>query len=166
MVELINKSPSINKRHEDPVFLVKTQYLFDAIFLLAQRWNKIFDNSLLKKLDLTTKQWLFLVRIDNGFSIDPSFQEIAVSLSTTHQNVKQIAKLLETKDYLEIYSDFKDKRVKRVKLKQKATSLEIFDKKRDIARLFDELGKKEVNTLFELVMKLELNSAELHDARN
>ena len=159
MVELINK------KYEDPVFLVKTQYLFDAIFLLAQRWNKIFDNSLLKKLDLTTKQWLFLVRVDTAFSTAPSFQDIAKSLSTTHQNVKQIAKLLETKEYLEIYSDFKDKRVKRVKLKRKATSLEIFDKKRDIAKLFEGLAKKEVSTLFDLIMKLELRSSELHDAK-
>ncbi|MFW9944658.1 MAG: MarR family winged helix-turn-helix transcriptional regulator [Candidatus Sifarchaeia archaeon] len=82
---------------------------FGLLFLLGRRFEYITD-SILKKDGLTTKQLLALIVIDRGFDVLPSVSQVAELLSTSHQNVKQIAHQLERKGFLEMVRDENDKR--------------------------------------------------------
>ncbi|UCH04447.1 MAG: MarR family transcriptional regulator [Candidatus Thorarchaeota archaeon] len=82
---------------------------FGLLFLLTRRFEYITD-SILKKDGLTTKQLLALIVIDRGFDERPSISQVAELLSTSHQNVKQIAHQLERRGFLEMARDENDRR--------------------------------------------------------
>lgn len=73
--------------------------IFGKIFLLCHRMEYIADKEL-KKDNLTARQWLLIATIEKLFEYPPAINEVADKLSTSHQNVKQIANQLEKKDSL------------------------------------------------------------------
>ena len=155
------KEKSRKKKEYDMIHLIKTQYILDAMFLLTQRWSNIIDKKL-KEKNLTATQLLFLLKLDKGFSKHPSFTEVGEAMSISHQNVKQIAKILEKKELLEIYQDAKDRRTKRIALhyETKKMLINMEQEKKTIAELFDVLSEKEVEELFSVIKRLEMHSYE------
>ena len=129
---------------------------FGFIFLLSQRIEYITDR-ILAEDDLTTKQLLTLIAIEEGFQDPPSISDIAEMLSTTHQNVKKIAVQLEKKGFIEIFKDERDRR--RSLLKTTKKSAEYWKSRAPehleaIQRLFTPLSGEELRTFAALLTKL------------
>jgi len=68
-------------------------------FIVEQRWRYIIEKEL-EPDGITAKQWLMLIVIGNAFRSPPSIQEVADAMSTTHQNVKQIAASMERRGFM------------------------------------------------------------------
>jgi DNA-binding MarR family transcriptional regulator len=83
--------------------------IFGSIFLLSQKLQYITDDAL-SKHNLTTKQFLVLGAVDTVFDDPPSLNDVATVLATSHQNVKQLAKQLEKKGFMEFQRDPHDRR--------------------------------------------------------
>ena len=120
--------------------------LFGMIFMLAQRWQYIGDREL-KDSGVTTKQWFLLVTLHALFDAPPNLNELALTMGSTRQNVKQLAINLEKQGFIEIYQDMHDKRVQRFKLTPKNQTF--WDKRADsddrfIKSLFAELPAGEI----------------------
>lgn len=126
------------------------KYILVFIFLIQQRWDYIINKEFIKN-QITTKQWLFLVILSNAFTQPPSMQEMATAMSTSHQNVKQLAIRLENKEMIKIERDPTNKRILCLKTTEKHDE---FWKKRDdtdvefIKKLFNDLDYGQLKDLF------------------
>ncbi|HQY62924.1 MAG: MarR family transcriptional regulator [Myxococcales bacterium] len=81
---------------------------FRLLFTVSARLRARMDRLL---APITTQQAAVLTVIGAGA---PSVSEVAAALSTTHQNVKQVALALERKGFVRIEGDPRDKRVRRL----------------------------------------------------
>lgn len=132
------------------------RYILVALFLIEQRWKYIVGREFLPE-NITPKQWLFLVILGNVFERPPSMQEMAEAMSTTHQNVKQLAVRLEEKGFIRIKPD-RDRRILRL---ETTPRFHEFWSRRDekdraaVGSLFESLDDDEVEDLFRIFAKLE-----------
>lgn len=135
------------------------------IFLLERRLEYLFDK-VLEPHNLTTKQWLLLSVVDKSEGGQPSLQEVARQLNTSHQNVKAIAVNLEKRGFLTMQKDAVDKRVTRLAVTpisdsfwqlREATDTEMFNK------IFKHLTADEIKMLSPLLFKLLYGIQELTD---
>ena len=129
---------------------------FGFIFLLSQRFEYITDQVLAGD-NLTTKQLLALIAIEQGFEGPPSISQVAEVLSTTHQNVKKLALQLEKKGFIEIYKDEQDRRRSLLKTTQK--NRDYWDSRaaehlEAIQKLFSSLSNEEIRKFAILLNKL------------
>ncbi len=133
--------------------------MFDAyalLFLLSHRFEYLTDKELAKD-GLTTKQFLTIVTIGKAFGYAPSLKEVAAVLSTSHQNVKQIALQLVKKGFIKIEEDEQDKRKLVLKLTQK--NKEYWDStaqrhEATISSMFNALNDEEIQVFHRLISKL------------
>jgi len=133
--------------------------IFGKIFFLSNRLEYLGDNEL-RKEGLTTKQWQLIAVTGKYFTLPPSVSEVAEVLSTTHQNVKQIALKLQKKGFISIDKDEKDKRVLRIRLTEKNTEYWESKSTDDVAfisSLFYGLSDQEIQKLYELLNKIQNN---------
>ncbi|NYT04376.1 MAG: MarR family transcriptional regulator [Candidatus Methanofastidiosa archaeon] len=133
--------------------------IFGKIFFLNNRLEYLGDNEL-RKDGLTTKQWQLIAVTGKYFTYPPSVSEVAEVLSTTHQNVKQLALKLQEKGFISIEKDQKDRRVLRLRLTEK--NREYWESNSDediffISSLFTTLTDQELKDLYRLLNKLEEN---------
>lgn len=87
--------------------------IFAKSFLLTRKWEVIF-NRMKPEDDLTLKQLMLIIVVNNAFEQAPTIKEVAAALSTSHQNVKAILKQLEKKNFVKLITDTQDKRITRV----------------------------------------------------
>lgn len=135
----------------------KRDFLFSSFSQLDKKWRAIFDRRI-AKLGLSYVQYQMLEILTGRFNYPPAFKETAAVMETSHQNVKQIALILAAKGFVEMKPDTKDGRVIRIHITKSAEELvENFrQKKKDLIRsFFDELDDPEIETLFDLLLKLE-----------
>lgn len=133
--------------------------IFGKIFFMSNRLEYLGDNEL-RKDDLTTKQWQLIAVTGKYFTYPPSVSEVAEVLSTTHQNVKQIALKLQEKGLISIEKDEKDKRVLRLRTTEKNRRYWESKSSEDVAfisALFYEMTDKEIQDLFFLLNKVQKN---------
>lgn len=133
--------------------------IFGKIFFMSNRLEYLGDNEL-RKDDLTTKQWQLIAVTGKYFTYPPSVSEVAEVLSTTHQNVKQIALKLQEKGLISIEKDEKDKRVLRLRITEKNRRYWESKSSEDVAfisALFHEMTDKEIQDLFFLLNKVQKN---------
>jgi DNA-binding MarR family transcriptional regulator len=131
--------------------------IFGKIFFLSNRLEYLGDNDL-RKDGLTTKQWQLIAVTGKYFTYPPSVSEVAEVLSTTHQNIKQIALKLQEKGFISIEKDEKDRRVLRLRLTEKNRKYWESKSNQDIEfinSLFSALTEKEIQELYALLNKLE-----------
>ena len=86
--------------------------------MIEQRWRYVIDKEM-EPDGMTSKQWLMIIMISAGFKQPPSIREVADVMSTTHQNVKQIAANMERRGFLTLERDEKNKRIIRLKVTDK-----------------------------------------------
>ena len=144
-----------------------TQYLFGALFLIANKVDTLLGREF-KKFDITTKQWFLSIVIDNLFDNPPTIKEVAKEMGSSHQNVKQVALKLQEKDLLILDKDEKDARVTRLKLTEYSYSL--LTKLREegnafIESLFKGIGEDELTTARKVIQKIISNADEM-DMKN
>ncbi|MCC7559233.1 MAG: MarR family transcriptional regulator [Methanobacterium sp.] len=140
------------------------KYILIVLFLIQQRWGYIIGKDLADD-QITTKQWLMMIVMANAFRNPPSMQEVADAMSTTHQNVKQLATRLEARGFLKIERDPENRRINRLKVT--AECFEYWDKRtsentKSIVSLFQGLEDVDIKNLFEIMGKLERTSSELY----
>ncbi len=141
------------------------QYTMVFLFIIQQRWNYYIGKKLAND-KITTKQWLMMIIIENAFNHDPSMQEVADAMSTTHQNVKQLAVRLETRGFIKIERDPENKRI--LRLKTTDESLKYWEERspedlKSIAAIFYGLNDDEMRSLFQVMIKLEYLSGNLYE---
>ena len=87
---------------------------FGTLFVVAQHLDRLGD-LVLAPLGLTTKQWLLLAVVQEGFAGGrPTLTQAAAAYGTSRQNVKAIARGLEAAGYLRIVPDPDDRRATRL----------------------------------------------------
>lgn len=156
--ELINEY-DVGKRLE------MEKYILIVLFLIQQRWSYTINKEF-QKDQITTKQWLMLIIIGTAFKHDPSMQEVADAMSTTHQNVKQLATRLETTGYIKIETDKKNKRILRLKATAKTDEYwkaNAAEHAKSIASYFKNLEDSEIISLFRIIGKLEKLSGTMYE---
>ena len=125
-------------------------YLFGAIFVVANKLQQIGD-----EFDerITLKQWRVLTAIafcqgETGASIS----DIAEFTSSSGQNVKKIAVILEKKKYVRILQDGKDARYVRLSVTEQAKAL--FEERKEkeeefFQQLFKGMDDKTIQVMIE-----------------
>ncbi|MDP3066478.1 MAG: MarR family transcriptional regulator [Methanobacteriaceae archaeon] len=157
------------KAQYDSGRLEMEKYILVVLFLVQQRWGYIISKELAEG-QITTKQWLMMIVMANAFQNPPSMQDVADAMSTTHQNVKQLATRLEARGFLNIERDPDNKRILRLKVTKEC--LEYWEKRRpedvkSIKSLFHGLENNEIKELFTIMAKLETISEKLYqEAKN
>ena len=113
--------------------------VFGQVFVLAQHLTRR-TNVQLEPLGLTTSQWLLLAVISRCRDEAPTLSEAAVTYGTSRQNVKQVARQLVDRGYLELRTDPADARA--VRLHATAKVADSFDSpaaRQHEQRLFDTI---------------------------
>ena len=149
---------------ENPNRFEMEQYILVFTFLIQQRWSYYIGKKLVED-KITTKQWLMMIIIEKAFTHDPSMQEVADALSTTHQNVKQLATRLEARGFMKIERDPNNRRI--LRLKTTDESREYWKKRtpediKSIIALFEGLDDNEIKSLYKIAVKLERISENLY----
>lgn len=130
--------------------------IFRALVLVTNALRATLDERLAED-DLTTQQAAVL----NVAQRRPSIKDCAALLSTSHQNVKQIALVLERKGFLRIVPDESDGRVKRLVTTKKNDRYWAKRNPGDHAatlEAFDDLSAAEASELFRLLGKVLVTS--------
>ncbi len=141
------------------------KYILVVFFLVQQRWSYVIGKELSSD-QITTKQWLMMIVMVNAFQSPPSMQDVATAMSTTHQNVKQLATRLEARGFLKIERDPENRRILRLKVTEEC--LHYWEKRapKDIKTInthFEGLEDEEIKSLFEIMAKLEKLSLNLYE---
>ncbi|MCC7557999.1 MAG: MarR family transcriptional regulator [Methanobacteriaceae archaeon] len=158
-------SDVIKEEHGVGERLGMEKYILVVLFLVQQRWGYIINKEFMED-NITTKQWLMLVILGTAFTHDPSMEEMAQAMSTTHQNVKQLATRLENRGLLKIERDPENRRILRLKLTEEHHNFWENRREKDlkaIKSLFNGLNDEEVKNLFEIMYKLEKLSLNLYE---
>ncbi|NMC60354.1 MAG: MarR family transcriptional regulator [Candidatus Methanofastidiosa archaeon] len=137
----------------------ETFEIFGKLFFLANRLEYLGDKNL-REDGLTTKQWQLIAVTGKYFTYPPSVSEVADVLSTTHQNIKQIALKLQEKGFISIEKDENDKRILRLKLTEKNRKYWESKSNEEIAfisPLFEGMSDQEINNLYNLLNKIQKN---------
>ncbi|WP_424358575.1 MarR family transcriptional regulator [Methanocella sp. MCL-LM] len=140
------------------------RYTLIMVFLIEQRWRYYIEKEL-EPDGITAKQWLMLIVIGAGFRHAPSIQEVADAMSTTHQNVKQVAAAMERQGFMTLERDPENRRIIRLKVTPKCHDLfrtrDEHDKKAMLS-MFENLTDEEMGALFNIVAKLEARASQLY----
>lgn len=139
-----------------PEYVQKNIDLFAYIFLLSQRLQYISDKQL-KGNGLTTKQFLMMAVTEKSFDHSPGIKEVAEALSTSHQNIKQMANQLEKKGFIEQFKDPNDMRVTRLRNTEYCKDFwdnHADEQMMDIMQMFKELTDQEIETMYVISKKL------------
>jgi DNA-binding MarR family transcriptional regulator len=145
------------------------RFILVMLFMVEQRWHYFIDKDL-EQDNITMKQWLMLIVISAGFRSPPSIQEVADAMSTTHQNVKQVAASMERRGFMVLERDPDNKRIIRLKITDRCN--ELFQQRNEkdektIASMFDNLTDDEMKALFSIIAKMESRADVLYlDAKN
>jgi DNA-binding MarR family transcriptional regulator len=136
------------------------------VFLIEQRWRYVIEKEL-ESDGITPNQWLMIIVISAGFRHSPSIQEVADALSTTHQNVKQIASGLERRGLMTLARDPGNRRIIRLAVTEKCHAL--FERRepedvKSIAALFENLSDDEMKALFGIIARMESQADALYRA--
>jgi len=143
--------------------MTDSKFIFGSILVVANQMDTLLGREL-KEYDLTTKQWLLTIVVENSFEYDPSIKEVAKAMGSSHQNVKQVALKLEKKGFLSLENDKNDARVIRIKLtNQMAAFAEESQLKAEnfTGKLFKSILKDEMATTRLLLEKMLFNLDEM-----
>lgn len=143
---------------------------FTFLFLLTHRLEYITDK-FLQADQLTTKQLLTLLVIESAFdwrgpNYKPSLSDVADQMSTSHQNIRQIVKQLETKDFLKTTRDPLDKRILRMRLTykgQKFLENKIQAFMEHLRKLFRALSSENMDAYYKTTWTLVEATSRLYD---
>lgn len=141
----------------------QSKTLFALATLLTRKWEVLFNREQ-SRGDLTLKQLLLLIVVENSFDYDPAISQVADALATSHQNVKAISLLLEKKGFVDLYKDENDKRVIRIKSKKGKEEYWEDRKNRDdklLEHLFFDIDLEELKTAVKVISKLDNMAIEL-----
>ena len=124
---------------------------FRTLLHLAARLRGAMDERL-REDALTTQQAALITVVEHAGQ--PSLSEAAAALSCTRQNVKQLARALQRKGFLELRVDPDDARVTRLAATRRSRDFWASRDSSDVeavAAWFGDLGEHELGTLLSLM---------------
>lgn len=130
--------------------------IFALSFLMTRKWE-VYYNRTTEKGDLSLKQLMLLIVVGN-MGKEPTIKEVSDVLATSHQNVRALLNQLEKKDFVTTYSDEKDKRITRIKLKEGKEAYWAERNDRDmklIESLFEGLPLEDIQVTAKTLMALD-----------
>ncbi|MGH4037081.1 MAG: MarR family winged helix-turn-helix transcriptional regulator [Sphaerochaeta sp.] len=137
--------------------------------LLCDIENKVFNERLNDGEFAITKRQadllLYLYELPNP----PSIRELSRLLATSHQNVKKICEILESKELLSIINDSKDRRKQRLKLtiKGEREAYNLSKALKEVASLVTPtFSSREIDELSNLLRKMETSIKEQSSINN
>ena len=136
-----------------------SQFIFGSIFVVANKIDTLLEREL-SHYDLTTKQWLLSIVIDNLFDKSPTIKEVSKEMGSSHQNVKQVALKLEQKGFLALEKDKKDARATRLKLTNKSYEFWAGIQSKSIEfteALFKDIDEEELSKTRAALQKMLIN---------
>lgn len=108
--------PNETSPKDDPELLGERAAVFGRVFVLHQHLARIADAAL-EPLGLTSRQWLLLAVLTRAFPGGaPTLTEAAAVYGSSRQNVKQVARGLVARGYLEMRPDPNDARATRLQV--------------------------------------------------
>lgn len=134
----------------------KEKFIFAVLFDVANKLQILGDRKL-KNTGVTTRQWFLTLLIQQMEPEAPSIGECARQMGTSHQNIRQITKRLEERNFLKIKTDSKDRRTQRLYLTQSCR--EFWDSRNGedihfINELFKKFTSIEIESFFLSLEKL------------
>lgn len=129
-----------------------------SLFLLTNRLQTVMDRDFEKK-GLTTKQWFMMAVISKLFTSPPKLSDLASSMGSSYQNIKQIALKLEKSGYVTLEKDLKDQRVIRVTMVPHFENFWEEQVEEDVAlleSLFDHFTATEISQFVDYIERLTL----------
>lgn len=139
--------------------------MFGMVFALGNRLQTMGDQFY---EEITSKQWFFLI----GLSIymeDPTINELANTIGSSHQNIKQIALKLEKNGYVNLYTDPKDKRKIRIHKTEKCDALGEKYLEREIefmSELYKGIDATALKTSVNTLQKMEENIRNMNNTQH
>lgn len=129
--------------------------LFGRIFVLAQHLTRRADAAL-GQFGITSKQWLLLAVLVTSFpGRAPTLTEAARVYGTSRQNVKQVARQLAARGFVELVPDPLDGRATRIRPTSRLAELDepaaVAVQVAFLDRTFGGLGSAELSTLNSLI---------------
>lgn len=109
--------------------------------------------------EITWKQFFAIICI-NLCKESPTINELSDIMGSSHQNVKQILNKLESKSFIQMIPDPKDKRKQRIILTEQCRA---FCEKNDvqsqkmIAQLFEGIGEEQLLITIQTITQMERN---------
>ena len=127
-----------------------------------------FDNRYQAKADsffeeISWKQFFAIICI-NLCKESPTIKELSEIMGSSHQNVKQILNKLESKNYIQVVTDAKDKRKQRIILTDKTrTFCTEHDEgsKRIVGKIFEGINEEDIITVVKTILQMEKNLEEV-----
>jgi DNA-binding MarR family transcriptional regulator len=135
------------------------KFIFGGVQVVANQMDTMLEREL-KEHNLTTKQWLLTIVVQNIFDHDPTIKEVAKGMGSSHQNIKQVALKLEQKGFVVMEKDSHDARITRIKLTAAVDSFgqEILEKsERFTKNLFKNISAEEMAMTRSALEKLLIN---------
>lgn len=131
--------------------------LFGMLHVLGNRLQVLGDNFY---DEITAKQWLLLVMLEIYGEVYPTLNELSDAMGSSHQNVKQLVVKLESKGYVIMFNDAKDRRKTRIHRTEKCQELsQKYNTKQQefMSILFQDIDKKELKYAVKTLIQLEKN---------
>lgn len=140
--------------------------MFGMMFVLGNKLQVIGDSFY---EEITSKQWFLLLMLEVFGENPPTLNELSDAMGSSHQNTKQIVLKLQTKKYVELYTDEKDKRKMRIRRTPKFDELaqkyegnqQLFMK-----QLFCGIDKKKIAITLETLIQFEKNLEEIKHGKD
>lgn len=139
------------------------KYIFGGVLVVSNQMDTLLEREL-KEHNLTTKQWLLTIIVQNSFDHSPTIKEVAKAMGSSHQNVKQVALKLEQKGFLVLAKDEKDGRITRIKLTDQINTFAQesgLKAERFTAKLFQGIAADELSGARSMLSKMLFNLAEM-----
>ena len=97
--------------------MMEIYHIFASVFLIAQKWQYLADNTIYPKIGITLKQWLLIAVIQRKFpNYPPTISEAAREYGSSHQNIKKMALVMQKQKQMIITTDPEDRRIQRLVL--------------------------------------------------
>ena len=135
-------------------------YLLGLLSAFQNRFQAIADSQM---KEISWKQFFLIICI-NMCKVDPSINELAEIVGSSHQNVKQLLIKLENKDFVEIYIDEMDKRKQRIRMTEYCKR---FCEKNDIAtvgimeKMFAGITEEQLRITIETLILIDKNMGKM-----
>ena len=137
-----------------------TYYLLGLLSAFQNRFQAMADTQM---KEISWKQFFLIICI-NMCKEDPSINELAEIVGSSHQNVKQLLIKLENKDFVEIYIDEMDKRKQRIRMTEYCKR---FCEKNDIAtvgimeKMFAGITEEQLRITIETLILIDKNMGKM-----
>lgn len=138
-------------------------YIFGAVFVLANRIQILGDRV---DPDLSIKQWLFIAVVSKFADSVPTLTEISMAMGSSHQNVRKMAAILESRGFVKLCRDERDARAIKVMRTDKCEKhFKALEQKEleFIEDLFTGFSENQIHELFTGLQRMSDNVIEMEN---